>query len=265
VNEEVLTQAHVGQNPEYVRDTYMASGSSMSGGEWTEGSILVKEIHEFDANQNPDYGDNGALMAMVKRGGDYNPDHSGWEWFILSNDGSEIVNRGGDLNNGGCNSCHAAATDDYVFTHPSSYMLDEADPVAWFAEGAMNWERVDSTYGTDPLLAGAHGDDSEYSREIYRWQPGAVAKDGLFPIGTVILKRVSTTDDQGNIVYPDPADGAYTAMVKSGMDSWDWYMMNPSTGMVNDSGDLQMCIGCHSEATGSEGTDMVFSHPGMGN
>ncbi|MBD3165453.1 hypothetical protein GF324_02555 [bacterium] len=266
VNMSTLGTAHAGANEAYVRDVFMSSDASMSGGEWAEGSIFVKEVHEFDSNQEPDWGSNGALMGMVKRGGDYNPDHGGWEWFLLSGDGSSIEARGGDLMDGACNSCHAQATDDYVFEHPASYMLESGGEVDFFADGAMNWERVDSTYGTDEFLSGAHGDDTEYSREVFRRQAGGVAKDGLFPVGTVLLKRLSKLDGQGNREYPEA--GGFTAMVKNSMNEWEWFMMNPQNGeLVNRGGDDVMtnCASCHSQATGANGMDMVFSHPGLGN
>jgi len=68
----------------------------------------------------------GRVFARVKRGGDYNSDNPGWEWFELQHTGPETViivwrgigppsgeGYGGDPN--GCNGCHAGFADnDYV-------------------------------------------------------------------------------------------------------------------------------------------------------
>jgi len=68
------------------------------------------------------------IFAMGKRGGDYNPDTPGWEWFELENldspgDGVKVIwrgfgpplgeNYGGDPN-AGCNSCHTDCGNDGV-------------------------------------------------------------------------------------------------------------------------------------------------------
>jgi Domain of unknown function (DUF4258) len=56
--------------------------------------------------------------AMVKRGGDFQPEHHGWEYFVLRSvgDQTEIVARGGiEANGGGRYNCHASArTFDYL-------------------------------------------------------------------------------------------------------------------------------------------------------
>jgi len=68
------------------------------------------------------------IFAMSKRGGDYNPDTPGWEWFELENldnasDGVKVIwrgfgpplgeNYGGDPN-AGCNTCHTDCGNDGV-------------------------------------------------------------------------------------------------------------------------------------------------------
>ncbi|PLX22962.1 MAG: hypothetical protein C0600_15885 [Ignavibacteria bacterium] len=56
------------------------------------------------------------VTAMVKRGGDFNPNNRGWEWLILDTDG-KILQRGGDLFDNACNGCHEKNyAEDYVFT-----------------------------------------------------------------------------------------------------------------------------------------------------
>ena len=56
--------------------------------------------------------------AMVKRGGDFQREHKGWEYFVLGSAGgrTQIVARGGiEASGGSCYSCHERArTFDYL-------------------------------------------------------------------------------------------------------------------------------------------------------
>lgn len=56
---------------------------------------------------------------MVKRGGDYDPTHGDWEYFMI-NPETEAVDRGKIQM---CIDCHAAAPNDgggdYIFNHPN--------------------------------------------------------------------------------------------------------------------------------------------------
>ena len=56
--------------------------------------------------------------AMVKRGGDFQPEHKGWEYFVLGSNGgrTQIIARGGiETNGGSCYGCHQRArTFDYL-------------------------------------------------------------------------------------------------------------------------------------------------------
>lgn len=56
--------------------------------------------------------------AMVKRGGSFDPEHHGWEYFVLRSVAGrrEIVARGGiETSNGSCYGCHSRARDfDYI-------------------------------------------------------------------------------------------------------------------------------------------------------
>lgn len=84
---------------------------SMENDEWPVGTILAKKM------TNTETSDLIGVMAMVKRGADFNPDNNGWEWFKLNEDGT-IIDRAADMNENGCNTCHGsgAGNNDYSFT-----------------------------------------------------------------------------------------------------------------------------------------------------
>lgn len=72
--------------------------------QYDKGTIVVKEVEGG-------YG----VVAMVKRGGSFNPNHQNWEWFQLETNGGIKSRSASD----GCNSCHSKAKSlDYVFTKP---------------------------------------------------------------------------------------------------------------------------------------------------
>ena len=82
----------------------------MENGEWPVGTIIVKEM------RNAETDDLMAVMAMAKRGADFNPDHNGWEWFMLNVAEEKIEGQGADLMGGMCNGCHIKVKDnDYSF------------------------------------------------------------------------------------------------------------------------------------------------------
>jgi hypothetical protein len=97
------------------RTEYINHAPPSGSTEYPLGTIIVKDIESDDLHRT---------FAMVKRGGTFNPTGAvGWEWFELTDvyvkprilwrgvgPPSDKV-YGGDANNGGCNSCHAAATD----------------------------------------------------------------------------------------------------------------------------------------------------------
>ncbi|MBD3234255.1 MAG: hypothetical protein GF315_11085 [candidate division Zixibacteria bacterium] len=260
--------AHAANDSTFVRQVYISPGAQISDGEYDQETIVVKETFQWD-NGEKDF-TNGNLLAMVKRGGDFNSDHNGWEWFNIAPDLSVINDRGADMMNGACNDCHAATEtdetlgDDYVFNHPSEFVVEDGDEYDFFADGPDNWEQIDSTYGLDARLQGfAHG-DTMYSRITYRWQPGGKFDEdyGEYPVGTTIIKEVFNWDN-GNKVYPP--DGGWTAMVKRGGDynssggDWEWFMFNPVDSSLSDRGQLAGCIDCHAGAA----NDYVFDHPGL--
>ncbi|RMH68422.1 MAG: hypothetical protein D6675_16065 [Gemmatimonadetes bacterium] len=220
------------------------------------GQLVVKEVFSWDADNNKVV--NG-ITAMAKRGGDFNASNSNWEWFFLDATDGTIMQRMGE--EAGCNGCHAAAPNDYIFDHPAEYVVD--DPMAMFEDAHTHLPLWASNIGTDPFLQGAHGDSTEYQRDIYKWQPAALPEDGAYPIGTIIVKRL-THPDTGDM--PD-SPGAITAMVKRGDDfnsengNWEWFMRGADGTYVRGGAEMG-CNGCHANATGENGTDYVFTQPG---
>ena len=111
-----LGMAHAGNNETVTRKIYFKDGQDPDDGEFPVGTIIVKH------SSNPDQSVN-EFTAMVKRGNDFNPEGSDWEWFMLNADGSiatdpdsGIKMRGANLMNGMCLSCHSAGSTDYTFT-----------------------------------------------------------------------------------------------------------------------------------------------------
>ena len=269
VNDAKLGGAH-GNNINSGRIIYQNSDAQMNGAEWADGSIFVKETFTWvDGEKTPAAA--GAFLGMVKRGGEFNPDHGAWEYFMLDAAG-EIQTRGtADL--GACQSCHETAAVDYLFPHPSEHIVPAAAEWDVF-EDALTWEKVDSQEGPDPFLGQAHGITDDLIRDVYKWQPGALYANGQFPVGTIILKESYQMDDNNEKEYVNDGNGAWTAMVKRGGDfnasngNWEWFMINPTTQTVARGGDLMnnMCNGCHAEAPNGTpaGADYVFNHPNMG-
>ena len=260
---DYLGPAHAGNDSSVVRMIYSETDITSPSGSFTQGTIIVKEVFNWNTSGTKDYLADGGLLGMVKRGADFNTAHGGWEWIILDPVTKEITDRGADLMGGACNSCHAAAEGyggaDYVFLHPSELVIPAGDELTFF-ENSTDWEVMFMDNAPDPLLGMAHGITDSLDRTVLRYQPGAMMVNGEFPVGTVIMKKV--TDDMGN--YPSPAGGAWTGMIKRGggfnpsAGDWEWFMMDPVTMVVNDRGALAMCIGCHS--AGST-TDYVLSYP----
>ncbi|MBD3162830.1 MAG: hypothetical protein GF346_10560 [Candidatus Eisenbacteria bacterium] len=277
-NEDLLGPAHAGNSPLFARTVYKNNDEDPAKqAEYPMGTILVKETYGFDAQGNPDFTD-GNVVGMAKRGGDFNEEHGGWEWFLLSPQGDEILDRGAGLMGGACNDCHTGATGsdgtDLVFAHPAEYAIPSGEEWTTFADGLDSWARVDSAYGPDPFLGQAHGVTGDFDREVFRWQDAGRAEDGRFPVGTTILKVVSTRGMGGERIYPDA--GGWTAMVKRGggfdpaHGDWEWFVLDPNTQTLSARGTGAevmggACTGCHSQATGTNGTDYVFSHPGLNN
>lgn len=273
-----LAGLHSSDSEHFARRVYANEKAlGATGDEFPVGSILVKEVFSFEGGSKT-FAQEGGLLAMVKRGADFNPDHGDWEWFMLASDASSIMARGADLMNGGCNACHQqAALDepsltggmDYVFSHQSEFVAQSSS-----FENYQTWPLIDDRNDANPRLDGmAHGADIPgSSRRVYKKQlyanPDTVAQG--YPIGTILVKEVI---NDGEIVE-------VTAMVKRGSDfndghgHWEWFMLMPGTGeiMADDNGNLKrgadlmegMCNGCHFAAntTSGEGIDFVFKHSG---
>ncbi len=120
----LLGEAH-GINDDLIRDVYLwQPGAMYADGQFPIGTTILKEVYQMDGDDKVYVNDGaGAWTAMVKRGGDFNPGHGSWEWFMI-NPLTEEVMRGGDLMGDMCNTCHAEAGGDedeggdYVFHHP---------------------------------------------------------------------------------------------------------------------------------------------------
>ncbi len=79
------------------------------------GTIILKEVVDASSTISE-------ITAMVKRGGTFNAENNGWEWFMLDPVTRRIAGRGATLMDGMCSSCHSQALDpangvDYVFKH----------------------------------------------------------------------------------------------------------------------------------------------------
>ena len=75
------------------------------------------------------------ITGMVKRSPSFNPDHNGWEWFMLDTLTASVrpEMRGAALGGNMCNVCHAAARvglngADYVFKHPNDPFVNFGEP-----------------------------------------------------------------------------------------------------------------------------------------
>lgn len=111
-----LKTAH-GVGDTLTRKIYFNSTAKAKDGKYPVGSMVLKELTDASGNLQ------GAFTVMVKRGGDFNPDGNGWEWFMVSTDFSTVMTQGDNATAGGgmCASCHSAANTnnngiDWVFT-----------------------------------------------------------------------------------------------------------------------------------------------------
>jgi len=255
-----LAGAHAGTDDAFTRAVYAPAGTAPVNGEYPEGTILVKETYSRNADTGAkEFAGTGGLLAMVKRGGNYNPDNGGWEWFMLAPDASEILARGADLMDGACNACHGVSGTyggvDHVFPHPSEVVADAAS-----FDGYASWNRLDETAADHPFLNPAHRSGEEFAlRRVYRRQLlASPLEGGEYPVGTLLVKEVEV----------DGAVVEVTAMAKRGggfdpaNGDWEWFMLDPADGSVVTRGAVAMCIGCHSHAEGMHGADFVFAHPG---
>ena len=274
-----LGSAHQGSVLTHSRRVFANDTALMSvGEEFDNGSIFVKEIVTLE-NGSREFAESGGLLAMVKRGQDFNAENNGWEWFVLSPDLSQVLDRGANVMEDGCNVCHQQADleesgsllggNDYIFRHPSEFIATAAD----FSD-YTSWALIDDRNDANPLLDGmAHGATEDGSvRKVYKRQlfanPDTEAQG--YPIGTMFAKEVTLNGEVIEI----------TGMVKRGSDfnpdygSWEWFMLDPDTldimtdvdGNIARGANLMngMCNGCHFAAnpTSGNGIDLVFKHGG---
>lgn len=111
-----LGSAHAGNDSTVTRYVYFRDNQSPADGTYPVGTRIVKE------SKNPDMSVH-AVVAMAKRGNNFNTDGGDWEWFILTTDGVIATDnegtqqRGADLLGGACVSCHSQnSATDYVFS-----------------------------------------------------------------------------------------------------------------------------------------------------
>jgi cytochrome c553 len=110
-----IKDAHLALNPNASRTIYVkANADRTDNGKFPVGTILVKQ---YTDKSNKPLG----ATAMVKRGGGFNKEFGGWEWFVLDvSTGKIALDDKGNPTRGAiamCNQCHAkTAENDYVFT-----------------------------------------------------------------------------------------------------------------------------------------------------
>ena len=249
--------AHAATLREYSRIVYRNASAKAQGSAYPRGSIIVKETFTWE-NGTRKFAATGGLLAMVKRGGDFNPEGNGWEWIALAPDRSGIAGRGGaEMMNGNCNACHSSAqSKDFVFPHPIEYATTDGD----FAD-FREWTLIEESTGPSNLLGAAHKPD--LVRRIYKKQilasPDPETRE--YPTGTILLKEVLDGSEVVEITAMVKRGGSFN----EGNDGWEWFMLDPATGNVAARGDNLMdgmCSGCHSKALNSaDGVDYVFKHP----
>jgi hypothetical protein len=110
-----LGPAHEGNNDTVTRVVFIKNNAKRaSNGQFRVGTILAKQHRAAD-------GKIMGITAMVKRGGGFNPEFGGWEWFMLNPETRTVLkNAEGNEVRGAiqmCNGCHSQAKDkDFVFT-----------------------------------------------------------------------------------------------------------------------------------------------------
>ncbi len=257
-----LLQAAHGANDGLYRRIYVKNNVQPDNGKYPTGTIFLKELRDPDGNLT------GALTMLVKRGGGFNPDGNGWEWFMTDTKLETILTQGDNATAGGgvCAGCHSGANvnnngTDWVFNHPDNreFVADLDD-----FKDYLNWTKVATNFGPDPFLQSAHGVSDSLYRNIY-FKDEVKAVNGEYLKRTIILKELR--DKDGN-----PA-GATTVLVKRGGsfnpdgNGWEWFMVNTDLTNILTRGDNATagdgaCASCHNGANGmGNGLDWVFTQP----
>lgn len=286
VNPAISGGAHQGTNDAFSRKVYAnPAAQNFDGISYPRGSIIVKEITTRESGTE-EFASQDGLLAMVKRGGVFNQENAGWEYFGLETNLSGIIKRGADVNNGGCNTCHLAANGstptsgiDYIFPTPTIYTPTNDD-----FDDYARWILVDERSDRNPQLGpNAHNAATESSvRKVYKKQAFAYPLDNSpgYPIGTTYLKEIFDADGTtltgmvAMVKITDTTEDANGALANG----WEYFVLNPATGdiLINDDGSERRgmslsgngsmtngCVGCHTAANSSgEGSkDFIFDHP----
>ena len=110
-----LGEAHGGNDESVTRNVFFKDGQDPVNGAYPVGTIIVKH------STNPG-GTVDERTAMVKRGGNYDPDFGNWEFFMLTPEANIALDpegspmRGNLLMGGMCRGCHTGAQTDHVFS-----------------------------------------------------------------------------------------------------------------------------------------------------
>ena len=271
---------HQGMSTNYTRKVYANNEAlNLEGTRYDRGSIFVKEVTTREnAELTEEFSPQLGLLAMAKRGGNFNLQNNGWEYFIIENDASAIVNQAGDLNNNGCNNCHRAADGssslsgvDYIFPLPTIYTPTNAD-----FENYQDWALVDERNDRNPALGeAAHNAATPNSlRKVYKKQEFAYPLGNTpgYPVGTTYVKEIFEADGTTlngivamvKITETSEVDGALSS-------GWEWFILDPATGdiVIDEQGNERRgvglnnngCVGCHAAANDADGVDFVFDHP----
>lgn len=111
-----LGTAHAGNDSTVTRIVHFKDGQNPVNGKYPVGTVIVKHSSNT-ANTLQE------IVAMVKRGNNFNPSVGDWEFFMLELNGKIAKDangqpmRGASLMGGMCGGCHSAASSkDYIFT-----------------------------------------------------------------------------------------------------------------------------------------------------
>ncbi|MEQ9188743.1 MAG: hypothetical protein RLP15_13495 [Cryomorphaceae bacterium] len=156
----------------------------------------------------------------------------------------------------GCTNENALNYDEDAKRDDESCVLEFVADDATFSNWS-SWEQTAQLQGADPSLGGAHaGNDSNSVRTIY-FEESQSAVNGVYPLGTVVLKQTVLGDGSVQITGMVKRGNGYDA----GGNDWEYFMLN-SDGTIADNGAMRgsdlmggMCQGCHQYAA----TDYVFT------
>lgn len=279
-NPAISGGAHRGNTNDFTRRVYANPlAVNFNGVRYDRGSVFVKAVTTLASGQE-EFADRNGLVAMAKRDGIFNQENNGWEYFDIAPDFSEFVQRGADVNMGGCNNCHVAERDnDFIFPLPTVFSATNED----FA-GYSNWLLVDDRSDRNPALgAMAHNAATEGAvRRVYKKQPFAYPIDNVpgYPVGTIYVKEIFDAGANNLVGLVGMAKATETHEDASGaiVSGWEFFLLDPITGEIRTntegmplrgmglSGDGSMgngCVGCHGAANDANeaGEDFIFEHP----